>query len=151
MRLAAMPAPMPGCISRKGAATVPMPTSSAGPSVGCRDHVEPQIAAAARRERDADQVVRDPADHALAAHGGRGGDAIVAEAPARHVPEPAADEAVVRWRECRAGACGRSPRGPSSAVAPAPMKRALPCVVHVESPLACLRVAETAQCHFKST
>src|SRR5581483_5717727 len=37
-RLAAMPAPMPGCISRNGAATVPKPTRSAGPSVGSRIH-----------------------------------------------------------------------------------------------------------------
>jgi Integrase core domain len=38
VRLAAMPAPMPGCISRKGAATLPVPTISAGTIVGWRRH-----------------------------------------------------------------------------------------------------------------
>jgi hypothetical protein len=34
VRLAAIPAPMPGCISRNGATMLPMPTISAGPIVG---------------------------------------------------------------------------------------------------------------------
>lgn len=38
-----MPAPMPGCISRKGAATVATPTASAGPRLGCRTQAGPQI------------------------------------------------------------------------------------------------------------
>lgn len=36
VRLAAIPAPIAGCISRKGAATLPMPTINAGASVGWR-------------------------------------------------------------------------------------------------------------------
>lgn len=38
-----MPAPIPGCISKKGAATAPMPTASAGPIVGWRTHSSPHI------------------------------------------------------------------------------------------------------------
>ena len=43
VRDAAIPAPMPGCISKKGAAKVTMLTIIAGPKVGLRTHAIPQI------------------------------------------------------------------------------------------------------------
>jgi hypothetical protein len=42
MREAAMPAPMAGCINRNGAATLQMPTASAGPIVGCLTQAAPK-------------------------------------------------------------------------------------------------------------
>ena len=41
--LAAIPAPMPGCISKNGAVTVRAPMIKAGARVGCRAHSGPQI------------------------------------------------------------------------------------------------------------
>jgi 4-hydroxybenzoyl-CoA reductase subunit beta len=60
-------------------------------------------------EGDAGGVVGGPADQALAFHGRRGGDAIMAEAALRHMAEPAADEAVVRCRNAEQPLAGEGP------------------------------------------
>ena len=85
VRLAAMPAPMPGCINRNGAATLPMPTIKRWNECRVTSPVEAVERQQNRRERDADDVVSDPADRAFTPHRRRGGNRIVAESAARQV------------------------------------------------------------------
>ena len=82
-----MARPMLGCIGKTGATTLPRPTISAKPIVGCRTQPRPQNRKQHGGKDDAGQIVCGSSDDVLAGDHRRRRDPFVAKAPAQQVAE----------------------------------------------------------------
>jgi hypothetical protein len=102
-----------------------------------------------RREADADQVVRAPADRSFAVHGRGRRDAPVPEAAARHVRDPASHQAEVRGGHAEPSTAQQRPQVGRGRRADAD-QGCTRQMVHLAS-RSCLASIPGAECHFKST
>ena len=84
----------------------------AGQIVGARAQSSPQIATSRNAKDDADRVVGDPAEGALPGDRLGGRDALVAEATAREVADPAPQQGVVEGRDVEPASKDEAPRHP---------------------------------------
>jgi hypothetical protein len=95
----AKPAPMAGCMTNSGNATVVMPNPSAGQRLGARSQSRACQRSQQQGKGDTGDVVRGPAQRYFAAHGRRLGDGLVVPLATRHVTDPAAEQGEIeRWQ-----------------------------------------------------